>query len=190
MMKQDDNVLVQRVRDGDSDAFYHIVKRHQKNIFYIGLKFFHNTEDAEDFAQDVFLKAFEKLDSFSGEVPLKGWLYKLAFHMAVNKYHLRKQQFLLLTDITTVPEEDTMFADTAESVEDHLMKKESRREVEETLKKLPDVYNLVIKMYYYDGLKLKEIAEIMDIPLNTVKSYIFRAKRQIKNMLEGKPDMT
>ena len=186
MCEQDDNILVQRVNHGESEAFRGIVEKHQKNIFYLGLKFFHNQADAEDFAQDVFLKVFEKLRSFKGMVPFKGWLYKIAFNLAVNKYNLDKRKYLLLQDVSDTQIEENILVDRGESIETELIKKEAKKEIQEILKGLPDVYNIIIKMHYYDGLKLKEIMEITDIPLNTIKSYIFRAKKYIKNKLDEK----
>ena len=183
MNEQDDNILVQYVNDGDFEAFRGIVKKHQRNIFYFGLKFFRNQEDAEDFAQEVFLKAFEKLRSFKGKVPFKSWLYKIAFNLAVNRYHVRKRRDLFLQDFDDLHAGEPAREDKNYSVEEYIIKKEQKNEIQEILKGLPVVYNLVIKMYYFDGLKLKEIKDVLDMPLNTVKSYIHRAKMQIKKVL-------
>jgi RNA polymerase sigma-70 factor (ECF subfamily) len=184
MHEEEDNILVQRIRDGDIQAFRGIVKRHEKNIFYLGLRFFHNQEDAEDFTQDVFLKAFEKLHLFKGKVPLKGWLYKIAFNMAVNGYHLDRRRYLLLQKTGDIYRDERIPENRGDSIETGLIKKERIKEIQKILTQLPEVYTLVIKMHYYDGLKLKEIEEIMDVPLNTVKSYIHRAKKYIKKNLK------
>lgn len=185
MYEEDDNILVQRIRDGNVQAFRGIVKRHEKNIFYLGLRFFHNQEDAEDFTQDVFLRAFEKLYLFKGNVPLRGWLYKIAFNMAVNGYHLDKRRYLLLKETGDIHSNDRIPEDRGDSIETKLIKKECIKEIQNILTQLPEVYTIVIKMHYYDGLKLKEIGEIMDIPLNTVKSHIHRAKKYIKKNLKA-----
>ena len=121
MFEHDDNILVQRVVQGDTDAFAGIVEKHQKNVFYLGLKFFHNQADAEDFAQEVFLKVFERLDTFTGNVPFKGWLYKIAFNLAVNRYHLNKRRYLLQDSIDSEVEDDVLI-DQDTSVETKLIK--------------------------------------------------------------------
>jgi RNA polymerase sigma-70 factor, ECF subfamily len=210
MKIQDDSILVQRVLEGETDIFRVLVEKYQKMVFYLGLKFFHNYVDAEDFAQEVFLKVFKNLDSFKGRIDtdsykngpghnnkaggessegkvfFKGWLYKLAFHLAVNKYHLNKRMFLLTRELSDVERDEDMIMDPSESVETRLIKREAAEEINAVCRELPDVYNIVIKMHYYDGLKLKEIQDILDVPLNTVKSYIFRAKGLIKKKLLSK----
>jgi RNA polymerase sigma-70 factor (ECF subfamily) len=207
MKIQDDVILVRRVLEGETDLFRVLVEKYQKTVFYLGLKFFHNYVDAEDFAQEVFLKIFKNLGSFQGRagtgdegknpvykdetgkdsshrrVSFKGWLYKVAFHLAVNNYHLNKRRFLLTRELNNVERDEDMILDPSESVETRLIKKETAEEINAICKELPDIYNIVIKMHYYDGLKLTEIQEILDVPLNTVKSYIFRAKGLIKKKL-------
>ncbi|MBN2440262.1 MAG: sigma-70 family RNA polymerase sigma factor [Spirochaetales bacterium] len=183
MERQDDNILVQRIIKGETDTYRTIVEKYQKTIFYLGLKFFHNHADAEDFAQEVFLKAFENLKSFGGKVPFKGWLYKLAFNLAVNQYHLDKKRFLLSGELKGPGTEENLLIDQSESIENRIIRNETRDEINKICKELPGVYNVVVKMHFFDGFKLKEIKEILDVPLNTVKSYISRAKNLIKKKL-------
>jgi RNA polymerase sigma-70 factor (ECF subfamily) len=204
MREQDDNILVQRVLDGETDTFRLIVEKYQKTIFYLGLKFFHNHVDAEDFAQEVFLKVFENLGSFKGrgmagqEKPVKkkasfkSWLYRLAFNLAVSMYHLNKRKFLLAGDRGDHLLEGDTIMDSAGSIEADLIKKETVERIKHICAELPGAYNVVIKMHFFDGLKLAEIQDILDIPLNTVKSYVFRAKVMIKKRLlaEKKVDNT
>jgi RNA polymerase sigma-70 factor (ECF subfamily) len=185
MDKQDDDILVQNVKNGDVVSFRGIVERHQGRIYYLGLKFFHNHDNAEDFAQEVFLKAFKKLNSYKGKGPFKAWLYRLAFNCAVNRYNADKLKGEEIKEISIDYVEDEHLIDTKESVEGGILKKEWKNRIREVLEELPDAYNVVIKMYFYDGLRYKEIARIMKTPLNTVKSFIFRAKKQIKKRLES-----
>jgi len=86
-VEADDNELVRRVLDGDLAAYRTIVERHQGRLFYIGLKFLHSNEDAEDFAQEAFLRAYERLGSYRGSGSFSAWLYRVAFNLAVNRYH-------------------------------------------------------------------------------------------------------
>jgi RNA polymerase sigma-70 factor (ECF subfamily) len=176
-----DNELVEKVLDGETEAFRIIVDRHKAKIFYLGLKFFHNDEDAEDFAQEVFLRTFKKLGSFLGNVPFGAWLYRIAFNCAVNKYHFDHRRL-------TVPEEPIEPAEYLyeeyTGPEKALMDDELRTNMNEALSKLPDAYSIVIRMHYYDRLSYGEISEITDIPVNTIKSHISRAKKLIKKMIE------
>jgi RNA polymerase sigma-70 factor, ECF subfamily len=181
-MNDYDNDLVEKVLEGDIGAFRIIVDRNKGKIFYLGLKFFHNNEDAEDFAQDVFLKAFKKLYSFRGEVPFGAWLYRLAFNLAVNKYHFDK---LRLTDPGEPPDQEPVLYEKYSGPEKETMYEELRNKINNALARLPEVYAIVIRMHFYDRLTYSDISEITDIPVNTVKSHILRAKKMIRNALSS-----
>lgn len=171
MAEDRDSILVGRVLTGDSEAYRGIVDRHKARIYYLGLKFFHGPEDAEDFAQDVFLKAYDKLSTFRGGSPFSAWLYRLAFNLAVNRYHVVKKR------LTTVQLDEV--SDEQAQPERELIRKEERETVVRLMRELPDVYNVVLKMHYYDDLTYKEISRAMGIPVNTVKSHVHRAKKML-----------
>jgi RNA polymerase sigma-70 factor (ECF subfamily) len=174
----DDNLLVGKVLAGDTEAYRALVERHRARIFYLGLKFFHNHEEAEDFCQDLFLRAFEKLRSFRGRVPFSAWLYRVAFNLAVNRYHVNRRG-LAETDL------DVQIPDRRASLEGSFEKEELRQSVRKILAGLPDGYNLAIRMHYFDGLSYPEISRATGIPVGTLKSHIFRAKRLIRRALTG-----
>jgi RNA polymerase sigma-70 factor (ECF subfamily) len=173
----DDNILVSLVTGGDRSAFRILVERHQARIFYLGIKFLRNLQDAEDFAQEVFLKAFRKLDSFRGQVPFGAWLYRLAFNLAVNQYHVSRRKLIEVdTDQVTV-------GSPGMTPEEAVIRSETRDEVREALGRLPDAYQLVIRMHFYDGMSYPEISRAAGIPVNTIKSHVFRAKRLIRSLI-------
>ncbi|MBN2737102.1 MAG: RNA polymerase sigma factor [Spirochaetales bacterium] len=178
-LKDKDEKLIAQCLRGSLKAFEEIIKRHQKKVFLLGQKFFHNFEQAEDFTQEVFLKVMEKLSTFSGKSSFVAWLYRVAYNHAVSKYYLNRKELLLGQDF---PDENDV-ADSSQSPENLLSKKELKEQTQNALKKLPDIYNIVIRMHYFDGLPYMEISEILEMPLNTVKSYVFRAKKMIKEHL-------
>lgn len=178
MAQADDNVLVEKVLGGNTESYRTLVERHQARIFYLGLKFFHNPEEAEDFSQDLFIRAFEKLSSFKGRVPFSAWLYRIAFNMAVNHYHLNRRR---LAEINL----DIQVPDQRSSLEGSFEQEELRRDVREALKGLPDIYNLAIRMHYFDGLSYPQISRATGIPVGTLKSHIYRAKQLIRRALTG-----
>ncbi len=176
MQADDDNALVVRVLQGDVQAYRRIVERHQGRIFYLGLRFLRSEQDAEDFAQDVFLRAYEKLPLFQGKVPFAAWLYRLAFNLAVNQYHVRRRE-LARRDV------EAQAVDPAAGPEAGLVRGEMIERVRAALRKIPEVHKVVIKMHFFDGLSYPEISRIMKIPVNTIKSHIFRAKALIRRRL-------
>lgn len=177
-MEHADNTLIEHVLKGEIKAFRKIVERHQARIFYLGMRFFHNLHDAEDFAQEVFLKAYKKLGMFKGQASFGSWLYRLAFNLAINEYRLAKRR------LAEIEVERDDFEDEGLTPEFYLIRAEEISEVQRVLRTMPDRYNLVLRMHYFDGLTYQEIAELTGYPINTIKSHIHRAKRVIKSKLE------
>ena len=171
-----DNDLVRRVLAGEVEAYGTIVARHQARVFYLGLKFLRHSEDAEDFAQEVFIRAYEKLASFQGGVPFAAWLHRIAFNLAVNKYHLKKRQAQPVDTVDLLP-------DSSYSPEHRLLSEELAEWVRKTLHKIPEIYHVLIRMHFFEGLSYPEISRALQIPVNTIKSYIFRAKELIRQRL-------
>jgi len=176
MKKVHDNLLVEKILQGDIESYRTIVTRHQARIFYLGLRFFHNRHDAEDFAQEVFLKTYEKLKSFQGEVPFAYWLNKIAYNTAVNHYHKLQRGRAEIT-MSTEPR------DHSPSPEIRALRNELIDKVRNVLKRIPGIYRQVVKMHFFEGLSYPEISRIMSIPVNTIKSHIFRAKQILRSRL-------
>ncbi len=171
-----DNELVRRVLAGEVEAYGELVSRHQARVFYLGLKFLRRNEDAEDFAQEVFIRAYEKLSSFQGSVPFAAWLYRIAYNLAVNKYHLKKRQLAAVNTVEILP-------DSSFSPEHHLLAEELAEWVRKSLARIPEIYHVLIRMHFFEGLSYPEISKALEMPVNTIKSYIFRAKELIRQRL-------
>ena len=116
-----DKDLVRRVLAGDREAYRGIVDRHKTRIYFLGVKFFHSPENAEDFTQEVFLKAYEKLRTYRGVSPFSAWLYRLAFNLAVNQYHVAKRNFVTV-GLLEIP-------DDSASPEGRLMREEDKGKI-------------------------------------------------------------
>lgn len=169
--------LVEDTLRGSLGAYESLIRRHERRIFYLGLKFHKNYEDAEDFTQEVFLKAYEKLGTFSKNVPFSAWLYRIGYNHGINRIS-RKQTFEL-------PDETAeQIPDLSATPETQLEREEERGVVGRILERLPEMYNMVIKMRFFDDLSYAEIAEIIGKPVNTIKSHIFRAKELVKQAFE------
>ena len=179
MAEPEDNELVLRVAAGDQAAFRLIVERHQERIFYLGLQFLHSMEDAQDYAQEVFLRAYRKIDSFRGQVPFSAWLYRLAFNLAVNGYHVSRRRLVeASSDGIAIPARGP-------TPEAQLLEAETADEVRRVLARLPEAYNIVIRMHFFDDMSYPEISVATGMPINTIKSHVFRAKRILRKHLSG-----
>lgn len=171
-----DTALVQAAKNGDTKAFSQLICKYQKKVKVLGMSFFRNSTDAEDFVQDVFIKIYTSLNTFRGESLFSTWLMRIAYNTAINSVKRRKEYAPLsddyeLTDNDFGPEEKQLRALTIESVR-------------ETLKEIPENYAACLDMYFFYDMAYTEIGIVLDLPVNTVKSHIFRAKKLVKQKLE------
>ncbi len=176
MTGTDDNELISRVLEGDNSAYREIVERHQGKIFFLGLKFFRNQEDAEDFSQEVFLQAYRRLNTFGGNAPFSAWIYRVGYNLAINKYRVKSRETIDESVLEPIASQDIR-------PDEGILRKETKDIMNSCLKKLPVLYNIIVKMRYFDGLSYPEISEITEIPVNTIKSHVRRAKQLLMRFI-------
>jgi RNA polymerase sigma-70 factor (ECF subfamily) len=171
-----DEDIVESVLYGDIESYEEILDRYQNKIFSIGMRFFKNRDDAHDFTQDVFIKAFESLSSYSGGAPFRFWLTKIAYNHGINSINKRRIEPMITgdhgQDDDDTPEEDHV----RNEVRDILLK---------AIEELPETYRLCLDLYFFMGLKYREISEITGYPVNTIKSHVMRAKKVLYSTLKG-----
>ena len=168
--------LVRAARMGNSDAFALLMSLYKQRVFIFGKSFFHNDTDTEDFVQDVFIKVYTHLKSFQGKSQFSTWLMKIAYTTVITSVQ-RKKEYLPISDEENIVD----FSITPEEMQ---IRKLTQEAIREAIKELPEKYIVSIELYFFYSISYQEISEITDIPLNTVKSNIFRAKKILKNKLE------
>lgn len=179
----DDSQLVARAQGGDQDAFAELVRRHSDHVFRLALSILGQgfAPEAEDVAQEVFLKVHHALASFRGEAEVSSWIYRITFNHAVNlKARARYRRPHV---------DDTGLSDvaTAEAGPHALFETTQRdQSLSESIQKLPEVYQSALRLYYWMGASVGEIASLLDVPENTVKSYLHRARQLLAGMLKAK----
>jgi len=171
-------VLVRSAVSGNSSAFAELVKRYYRRITAMGMSFFKNSTDTEDFVQDVFIKAYTKLSTFRGDSLFSTWLTRIAYTTAVNSIKRRKE-YLSIAD-------ETLLFDMDLTPEEKEMKRLTIEVVRESIKELPEHYSLCLDLYFFYDMPYKEICEVLDLSINTVKSHIFRAKKLLHEKLKNK----
>ncbi|MBO4547081.1 MAG: sigma-70 family RNA polymerase sigma factor [Treponema sp.] len=173
-----DSKLVREVLSGNTSAFAELMSLYKKRVEALGMSFFKNPADTEDFAQDVFLKAYTKLDSFRGESLFSTWLTRMAYNTAINAVN-RRAEYVSIADESLLPDNGL----TPEEKELRLLTMET---VRESLKELPDKYKIVLDLYFFYDNSYSEISEITSLAENTVKSHIFRAKKLLRDKILAK----
>jgi RNA polymerase sigma-70 factor (ECF subfamily) len=185
-IEESDSQLVERVQRGDKRAFDMLVVKYQHKVLKLIGRLISNPAEAEDVAQDAFIKAYRALKSFRGDSAFYTWLYRIAINTAKNALvskGRRPHDFNLdLQD----PEQYEMQArlqegDTPEGL---LLTEEIRSTVQNAMRDLPDDLRTAITLRELDGLSYEEIAEAMECPVGTVRSRIFRAREAIDKKLQ------
>ncbi|MDP3177635.1 MAG: sigma-70 family RNA polymerase sigma factor [Spirochaetaceae bacterium] len=175
-----DDEAIARVLDGDTAAFAFLVSRHRARIVRLGLSFFRDRDEAEDFAQDVFVKAYMALGGFKGRSLFSTWLVRIAYNTAINAKKRRRDQESLDPDfeLPGSPGADA----------DHL-RQETIAAIREAMEGLSSRQALCVELFFAYDLKYSEISEITGFPVNTIKSHVFRAKRSLRETLGASLDM-
>lgn len=186
MAKDTDKELVRRVQKGDRHAFDLLFSRYQHKILNLVSRYLRDREDVEDVAQEAFIKAFRALPRFRGESAFYTWLYRIAINTAKNHLVARSRR----PPGVDVDIEDAEFMDgtdmlkESESPEAALARDELSAEINLAISQLPDDLRSAVTLREFDGLTYEQIAEIMDCPVGTVRSRIFRAREAIDARIE------
>ena len=186
-----DKQLVVRVKKGDRRAFDLLVIKYQQKIMSLISRYVHDSDEVQDVAQEAFIKAYRALPKFRGDSAFYTWLYRIAINTAKNHLVSRSRR----PPGSDVDVEDAQFMDSGEALRDSenpentLAGDELRDTVNTALIDLPDDLRTAVTLREFDGLSYEEIAEVMECPVGTVRSRIFRAReaidRSVRAHMEG-----
>ena len=176
-----DEWLVDRCRESADDAaFAEIVRRYRGPVFRLAVSILGQAfaPEAEDVAQDVMLRVYHALHSFRGEAKLGSWIYRIAFNQALNVKARARYRAPHLSDdvLATTPSPDR-------GPDDQVQDGRRQRMVLACIGELPEVYQSALRLHYWLGASMHEIAAMLDVPENTVKSYLHRARRLLHAMM-------
>jgi RNA polymerase sigma-70 factor (ECF subfamily) len=181
-----DLVLVKRVQAGDKTAFDLLVKKYQSKIAKLIARFIHDSAEVEDVTQEAFIKAYRGLANFRGESAFYTWMYRIAINTAKN--HLvstgRKTPDISIDAQEAEQYEGVSYLKEYATPESLTLADEVKQTVFESIEKLPMELKTAITLRELEGLSYEEIAQVMDCPIGTVRSRIFRAREAIDESLK------
>ncbi len=190
----DDAVLVSRVQAGDTQAFGALVVRYQDRVFNLVLRMCSYRPDAEELAQEAFLKALERIDQFRGDSKFYTWLFRIATNLVIS--HRRRGGRVKFHSLTRHTEDedmrldDTITADIAASREqgpsDRAISQEVRKVVAAALDSLAEPFRLVLVLRDMQDMDYAQIADVLEVPVGTVKSRLYRARSMLRQSLDGR----
>jgi RNA polymerase sigma-70 factor (ECF subfamily) len=183
----DDVEIINKVLEGDTDAFAHIIRKYQDMVFRYVYYQFNNYDEALDITQDIFITVLEALKSFRHESKFSTWLYSIMVNHCKN-YRKKKNRY------STVPlkilkgeeEVEIQLQDFRENPEEKIINEDSLRIMKEEISKLPDDFREILSLRDIEGMSYNEISDIIGINLSNVKVRIHRGREYLKNRLHSR----
>jgi RNA polymerase sigma-70 factor (ECF subfamily) len=176
MEQKNDSWYVERVLKGDTQYFSYFVEKYKDIVYSIAMKVLRNREDAEEMAQESFIKAFKSLHTFKGEAKFSTWLYRITYNNCISEVRKKKIKFVSTDDvqISDEPEELNLDGIPAEN---------RAKYVKAALEKLPEDEYTLILFYYFDDKSIEEIGEITKMAESNVKVKLFRSRKKLYTIL-------
>ncbi len=173
-----DKYLVRESLAGNSSAFSTLMFLHRKRVEAIGRRFSFNENDMDDFVQDVFLKVFDNLAGYRGESKFSTWLTRIAFNTGLNiRTRTKPTESLLYEDSDAI---ESPYGTS----EDYGIREVTRQAVNDAIAELPEKYARCVEMHFFIGMTYEDISETTGIPVNTIKTHIFNAKKLLYEKLK------
>jgi RNA polymerase sigma-70 factor (ECF subfamily) len=171
-----DRDLILRARRGESDAFGELVTRYQTGVFNVCYRVLHERGEAEDMAQETFMRAYDRLNTFDLEREFGPWIRRIAANLCLNFLESRK---------AVLPLDEERDRDQTQRPEKQVEVKERSEQVRNALASLPANYRVVVELRHYQELSYEEIANELNIHLSDVKSHLFRARKLLAEKLHA-----
>jgi RNA polymerase sigma-70 factor (ECF subfamily) len=168
--------LIRRAQCGDGDAFGQLVVRHQQVVFNIAYRMMGNRQEAEDVAQEAFVKAYQALDRFDTQQPLAPWIRRIATNTALNRIKQRRPE--------TELDEEIFVTEQCPSPQAQTIAGEVSERLRAAVAALPPNYRAAIELRHFRGLSYQEMSEMLNAPLSDIKSWLFRARRKLREVLK------
>lgn len=181
MANQDDQQLIRRTLDGHHDAFGHLIKKYQDRLYSGMVHIMRSEPEAEDVVQDAFVLAFTKLDSFKGNSAFFTWLYRIGYNVAITRIRRKK------TTVSIEGKEETGrldFPDNGPAPTHRMEQQEQASQLMRAMDRLSHEHRAILVLREMDELDYDAIAEILDLPIGTVRSRLHRARTQLREHLD------
>ena len=181
-----DKEIIERVKGGDKKAYDLLVLKYQQRVINLISRFVKNHSDALDVSQETFIKAYRALPNFRGESAFYTWLYRIAVNTAKNHLTVQSRKITKSDyDVTDIEQIEGNMSLIEQATPENLLHKDELEEIVlKTIENLPEDLKSAIMLREIDGLSYEDIANVMDCPVGTVRSRIFRAREMIDNKIK------
>ena len=183
-MTTNDQVYIDAILKGDASAFAVLVERYKDLVYTLALRMMKHKEEAEEAAQDTFIKVYKSLNKFKGDSKFSTWIYRVAYNTCLDRLKKNKRQQYTV-EINEYTEHQIKTLDNAL---DKMEAKEREQSIQECLAMLPSEDSFLLTLYYFEELSLDEIGKIVDLKPNNVKVKLFRSRKKLASILRKKLD--
>lgn len=182
MTNANDQYYIAKVLNGDPQAYTFLVNKYKDMVFTLAVRMLRNNEEAEEVAQDAFVKAYAKLNKFKGDSKFSTWLYKVVYNTSLDKLKKLKKDALVVP-IENVTERSLHTIDNAL---EQMQNKERTVAIQQCIALLSADERALLTLFYFDEMSLKEIAEVTATSVNNLKVKLFRSRKKLAAIIEAK----
>ncbi|WP_431243613.1 RNA polymerase sigma factor [Flavobacterium sp. P21] len=175
-----DQHYIDRILQGETNLFAVLVDRYKDMIFTLSLKMIKNREEAEEAAQDTFIKVYNSLSKFKGDSKFSTWIYKISYNNCLDRLKKNKKEDLNIS----IDEFSSHLVKTMDNALSNLVDAERKQAIQNCLNLLPSDDNFLLTLFYFEDQNLEEIGKIMNINANNVKVKLFRSRQKLATILK------
>lgn len=168
--------LIKAAQSGDRDALITLLRDIETHVYRTAYYILGNEQDALDAAQEALIRVYTKIDSYEEKAMFKTWVQRIVTNICIDKFRRKKP-------VVSIEEHNMVFS-VEDNVEKYIAASFVAKDIQEAIEKLPEHHRAVVVLRYLQDFSYKEIADSLDLPLNTVKSYLFRARQQLQTLLQ------
>jgi len=168
--------LIQAAQAGDRDALVTLLREIESHVYRTAYYILGNEQDALDAAQEALIRVYTKIGSYQEKAQFKTWVQRIVTNICIDKFRRTKPSVSI--------EEHEMIFRSDNNVEDEVISTYVAKDIQEAIERLPEHHRTVVVLRYLQDFSYNEIAETLDLPINTVKSYLFRARHQLQHLLQ------
>lgn len=182
-MPQSDNEIIERIRDGAKHYYARLVDRYKDRAYTLAVRMLKNKEDAEEAAQDAFIRAYNALNRFEGKARFGTWFYRILYNVCLTRLGKRKEEFQRLDYNDNIDYNELESAFTASGYNEYETN-DMVEFVKKTMEELPEKYQTILSLFYFQDLSHEEISEVTQLPIGTIKTHLFRARAILQRLLQ------
>ena len=181
-MTTNDQIIINQILEGDTNEFALLVDRYKDLVFTLTLRMLKNREEAEEVAQDTFIKVYKSLQKFKGDSKFSTWIYKVAYNSCLDRIKKNKKHY---NDVAI--DEFTMHhLKAVDNVFETMVENERNEAIKECLNLLPSDDSFLLTLYYFEEQSLEEIADIIGLTANNVKVKLYRSRKKLATILKAR----